>query len=203
MDLFTIYYYTGIPILTCNMIFYSLNTLSTSITSSQNVVRFISEHKDCDSIVFKNEIETLDLENKLRIVESLIFDIIKKYCNSNEEFIEIKHNINNPIITCHTEDDTPQFEMVQITNKINILDKIDEPVRYALISTSEIIQTINQILIKIHDKIFKYKQSYLNKLVTLCLKIELIELKKKVNLLDIRLQLLLNLLQIYLPITHS
>ena len=57
MDLLTIYYYTSVPLLTCNLIFYSLTTLSTSITSSQNVVRFISEHKDCDSIIFKNELD--------------------------------------------------------------------------------------------------------------------------------------------------
>lgn len=199
MDLLTIYYYTSVPILTCNMIFYSITALSTSITSSQNVVRFISEHKDCDSIVFKNELEALDLENKLKIIESLIFDIIRRHCNSNEEFEDIKKNIDTPIITCDKQDDSKEFEMIELTNRINILERIDEPIRYAILSTSETAQNINEIIVKIHEKILKHKQSYLNKIVTLCLQIELHEFKKKVNLLDIRLKLLLDLLKIYLP----
>jgi hypothetical protein len=202
MDLLTIYYYTSVPILTCNMIFYSITALSTSITSSQNVVRFISEHKDCDSIVFKNELESIDLENKLKIIEALIFDIIKRHCNSNDEFEEIKKNINTPIITCDKQDDSKEFEMIELTSRINILERIDEPVRYAILSTSEIVQTINEIIIKIHEKIMKHNKTYLNKIVTLCLQSELHEFKKKVNLLDIRLKLLLDLLQIYLPKSH-
>jgi len=85
MDIFRLYYYAGIPIAT-NIIFYSITSLSTSISSSQNVVRFITEHKDCDSIVFKNEISDIDLENKLKIVESLVYDIISKFCVDKEEF---------------------------------------------------------------------------------------------------------------------
>lgn len=202
MDLLTIYYYTSVPILTCNMLFYSITALSASITSSQNVVRFISEHKDCDSVIFKNELEILDLENKLKIIESLIFDILQRYCNSKDEFEEIKHNIHTPIIICDKQDDTNQFEMIELTNKITILDRIDEPIRYAILSTSETVQNINEIIFRIHEKILKYKQSYLNKIVTLCLQIELHEFKKKVTILDLRLKLLLNLSQIYLPLTH-
>lgn len=203
MDLLTIYYYTSVPILTCNMLFYSITALSTSITSSQNVVRFISEHKDCDSVIFKNELEMLDLENKLKIIESLIFDILKRYCNSKEEFEEIKNNIHTPIIICEKQDDTKQFEMIELTNKISMLDRIDEPIRYAILSTSETVQHINETIIRINKKILNHKQSYLNKIVTLCLQIELHEFKKKVSLLDMRLQLLLNLLKIYLPLTQS
>ena len=78
MDILKIYYYTSIPLLTCNILFYSITSLSNSITSSQNVFKFIVDHKDCDSIIFKNITTDLDLENKLKIVESLIYDIIKK-----------------------------------------------------------------------------------------------------------------------------
>jgi len=201
MDLIRIYCYAGLPILTCNMLFYSITALSTSITSSQNVVKFISEHKDCDSVIFKNELETLDMENKLKIIESLIYDIIKRYCKSKNEFEEFKNNINTPVI-CNKQDDSSQFEMIELTNKISVLERIDEPVRYAILLTSEIVQSINELIIQMHEKILKHKQSYLNKIVSLCLKIELNEFKKKVKLLDIRFTLLLELLKIYLPKLH-
>lgn len=198
MDLIRIYCYAGVPILTCNMLFYSITALSTSITSSQNVVKFISEHKDCDSVIFKNELDSLDMENKLKIIESLIYDIIKKYCKSKDEFEEFKNNVNTPVM-CNKQDDTSQFEMIELRNKISVLERIDEPVRYAILSTSETVQNINELIIKIHEKILKYKQSYLNKILSLCLTIELNEFKKKVKLLDIRFTLLLELLKIYLP----
>ena len=75
MDFLQIYYYTSLPILTCNLLFYSVANLSTSITSSQNVIRFVSEHTYCDSVIFQNNINKSDLIIKLSIVKSLIFDI--------------------------------------------------------------------------------------------------------------------------------
>jgi hypothetical protein len=200
MDLLKIYYYTSVPILTCNLLFYSISTLSTSIISSQNIVRFISEHKVCDSIVFKNEIETLDIQNKLKIVESLIFDVIKRYCKTNEEFEQIKTNIKTPIIC--DEEAVKGFTIIDIKNNITILDRIDEPVRYALLSTSETIQFVNEIIIKIHEKILRHDKSYLNKFVALYLQVEIQELKKQITLLDRRLQLLFEILKIYLPISN-
>ena len=185
MDILKIYYYTSIPILTCNLLFYSITALSTSITSSQNVVKFISEHKDCDSIVFKHELESIDLENKLRIIESLIFDIIKKYCKTKEEFDEIKNNIKSPNITCNYQDETNQFEIIELKNKISVLERIDEPIRYALLSTSDIIQIINNIIIKIYEKIKNHNVSYLNKFVNLSLQNELFEFKKKCPVIGI------------------
>jgi len=86
-------------VLTCNILFYSITTLSNSITSTQNVFRFIYENKDSDYELFKHELELLDLYNKLKIIESLIYDIIHKYCESDEEFNNIKENIKNPKIS--------------------------------------------------------------------------------------------------------
>lgn len=204
MDLLKIYYYTGIPIITCNILFYSITSLSNSITSSQKIFQFISEHKDCDSVVFKNEIEILDLQNKLKIIESLIFDIIKKHCKTDEEFEQIRTNIKVPVVLYDEydeySDDSNYFTMVELNNKFSAFDRIDEPVKYALLSTSETIQKINEILVKIYEKISKHSKSYFNKLVTLCLHSELNELKKQIDILDKRLYLLLEILKIYLPI---
>ena len=61
MDFLTIYYYTSLPILSCNLLFYSISNLSTSITSSQNVIKFVSDHVYCDNIIFQNNINLINL----------------------------------------------------------------------------------------------------------------------------------------------
>lgn len=198
MDLLKIYYYTSVPLVTCNMLMYSISALSTSITSSQNVVKFIAEHKDCDSILFQNEIEITDITNKLRIVESLVFDILKKYINNEEEFEELKKNLISPSILNEEQDDTKDYAVIElkIRNK-NLLECIDEPIRYALLSTAEITQELNNTLIKCNNKINNYKQSYVKNIISLCLQKELSDFKKQTNILDKRLYLLLELLKIY------
>ena len=202
MDLLRLYCYTGIPILTCNILFYSITALSTSITSSQKVIEFISEHKDCDSILFKNEMEILDIQNKLEIIEALIFDIIKRHWKTDEEFENIKTNIKTPSIICDeiNEDNSSNFMMIELNTNNSAFERMDNPVKYSLLSTSETIQKINDILIKIYEKIRKHSNSYFNKLVTLCLHKELNELKKQINILDKRLYLLFEILKIYLVI---
>ena len=200
MDMIRFYYYTSVPILTCSTLFYAMTTLSASITNSQNVVKFIYEHKDCDSVIFRREIETCDLQNKLNIVESLIYDVIKRYCNSEREFEEIKNTIKNPIIEVN---DTTDFAMVELTASPVILNRIDEPIRYAILSTSETVQNINIIIEKIQNKIIDYKNGYLNKLMAISLQIEMGSLKHQIGLLDKRLYLLLELLKIYLPISKK
>jgi hypothetical protein len=198
MDILKIYYYTGIPLVTCNMLFYSISALSTSITSSQNVVKFISENKDCDSILFQNEIETNDITNKLKIVESLVFDILKKYSNNKKEFEEFKSNLITPAIFNEDQDETKEFTIIELKlyNK-NILERIDEPIRYALLSTTEITQQLNNTLINCNNKINNYKQSYVKNIISLNLQKELNDFKKQINILDKRFNLLLELLKIY------
>lgn len=200
MDMIRFYYYTSVPILTCSTLFYAMTTLSASITNSQNVVKFIYEHKDCDIVIFRREIETCDLQNKLNIVESLIFDVIKRYCNSEREFEEIKHTIKNPIIEVN---DTTDFAMVELTSSPIILNRIDEPIRYAILSTSETVQNINIIIEKIQNKIIDHKNGYLNGLMAISLQVEIDSLKYNIVLLDKRLYLLLELLKIYLPISKK
>lgn len=195
MDLLKLYYYTSVPLITCNLLFYSISALSTSITSSQNVVKFISEHKDCDSILFQNELLTNDTINKLKIVESLIYDILKKHSNNNEEYEELKHNLSSLNVINELQDG---FTLIELrAPNTYILERIDEPIRYALLSTSEIVQQLNNILIACNNKIKDYKQSYVKNIRSLCLQKELNDFKKQTTILDKRVDILLQLLQIY------
>ncbi len=202
MDPLKLYYYTSVPLLTCNILFYSVTTLSNSITSTQNVFKFIYEHKDSDYEVFKNELETLDLHNKLRIIESLIFDTIRKYCNTEEEYKYIKEDIKNPLIT---SDDfkIEDYSIINLENRIQIFERIEEPVRYALLTTSEAVQNINIIINNIHQKVLENEQSYIKNFVTLKLTNELSQLHKNVKLLDLRIQMLFDLLKVYMPTKHN
>ena len=195
MDLLQLYYYTSVPIITCNLLFYSISALSTSITSSQNVVKFISEHKDCDSILFQNELQTNDTINKLKIIESFIYDILKKHSNNHEEYEELKHNLASLNVINELQDGFTLIEM-KVPNT-HILERINEPIRYALLSTSEIVQQINNNLIVCNNKIKDYKQSYVKNIMSLCLQKELNDFKKQTNILDKRFDILLKLLQIY------
>jgi hypothetical protein len=196
MDLLKIYYYTSIPILTCNMLFYSITILSTSITSSQNVIKFVTENKTCDSVKFKDELELLDIQNKLKIVESLIFNIIKKKCETNDEFEKLKTTMLNPSTLSKEIDD---FIMIENNYEYEnaVLNRIEEPLRIALLSTSEVVQNINNTIVIIHNKILNYEKSFLNKIIKLCLQKELKQLTKYMNLFDKRLELLFQLLKIY------
>lgn len=137
MDFIKLYYYTSVPIITCNMLFYSLNSLSSSISSTQNVAKFIYEHKDCDSILFKNELIDLDLENKLKIIESLIFDIIRKFSIDNNEFEQTKKEILNPqiILNIPNGQDNNDFAFVEMKCFLNVLERINEPIKLGIFST--------------------------------------------------------------------
>ena len=196
MNVLNMYYYAGIPVITCNMLFYSMSAISSSITSSQNVFKFISEHKDSDITIFKNEVEIMDLENKLKIVEALIFDVLKKYYTNDADFETIKKSIKNPLIT-YEDSGGEDYSVIEMTDKMTFFNKIDEPIKQSLLTTSEIIQSINANMSLIKDKIEKHEKSYLNKVMALSLQSDINKLKKEVSILDKRLDLLLKLLMIY------
>jgi hypothetical protein len=204
MDIFRLYYYAGIPIAT-NIIFYSITSLSTSISSSQNVVRFITEHKDCDSIVFKNEISDIDLENKLKIVESLVYDIISKFCVDKEEFEKTIKEIKNPYISYSGTIGNSEFDfsMVDIKSNTKAIERIDEPLKYSIIGVSETLQNINDVLVDIRKKINIHQNSYIKTFISLSLKKELNILNKQTKILDIRTNTLFDLLKIYLPFQNK
>ena len=203
MDIIRLYYYTSVPLLTCNMLFYSITSLSASISSSQNVVKFIAEHKDCDSVIFKNEIVETDLENKLRIIESLIYDIIKKYCLNNDEFECTKKDIQQPQIIDTNFIENNEFALVEIKSQTNVLERIDEPLKLALMSTSETVQKIHTILMEMRDKINNHNKSYIKTIIVISLQMELKTLNRQIKILDSRLHFLLELLKVYLPIREK
>ena len=185
------------PLMTYNALYYSISTLSTSISSSQTVCRFILEHKECDTDIFKSEIETKDLLHKLKIAESLINDIVKRYSSTEHEYKEF-HNIvygNGQDIITDTEFN--EYSIVDVNQNLNILISMPEPLKLSLISTCITIENINETIQEIYLKIKTYESSYVKKMVSLSLKPELSKLNKQINLFDTRLDTLFEILKIY------
>lgn len=179
----TMYYYAGTPILMCNLLFYSITTLSNSISSSQNVFKFISEHVEPDYIIFKETIEQLDLQNKLKILNEFIFEVLKKYCETNKIYEELKKQIMNDFVLDKNED----FVVINSQNIIfSGLNDIPQSLQMALISLAESIHNILNLINVVHEKIMKYKNSYIKSLVALKLKSEMHKLNNLCKILDIR-----------------
>jgi hypothetical protein len=205
MDFLTIYYYTSLPILSCNLLFYSISNLSTSITSSQNVIKFVSDHAYCDNIIFQNNIDKHDLLNKLKIIQSLIYDIIKKYCNDDDtKFNKIIQEIDNPdTIFLSTFIDFEDYLIVDPLTKKDIVESlkiIDEPVKLSIMSTSSVIFQLSNLFEKVKLKIDTYNNSYKKHFHSINLKTEISELDKLTKLLEMRLSMLIDLLKIYMPV---
>ena len=194
MNMLTMYYYAGTPILMCNLLFYSITTLSNSISSSQNVFKFISEHVEPDYIIFKETVEQLDLENKLKILNEFIFEVLKKYCKTPQIYEELKKQIMNDFVLDKNED----FIVVNSQN-INFsgLNDIPQSLQIALISLSESIHNILNLINVVHDKIIKYKNSYIKSLVALKLKSEMHKLNNLCKIVDVRSKLFFDLVNFY------
>lgn len=192
MEFYKLYYIT-IPLLS-----YTMTILSSSMTTTKNILSFLIETKETDIVLFKNHLEKVDLKTKIMIMESLIYDIIRKNSNDKNILEKLKLEIANLFITdC---EDNDNFYLIDIKNNNEYLKNIDEPVLYSLISTCEVIYHINDNLYKINEKIMSYKKSYLKNIVVLKLQPELSNIIRYSQMLDLRLNLLFDILKIYSPI---
>jgi hypothetical protein len=188
-------YYITIPLLSYNLC-YTISALS-SISSPKNILNYLIETKDTDVVLFKNHLEEVDLKTKIKIIESLIYDVIKKHINNEEN---PKLVIENLITTTCDLDDDNDFYLINIKNNNEYLKNINEPVLYSLISTCEVIYNINDTLHKINAKILTYEKSYFKKIVLLKLQPELSNIIRYSKILDLRLNLLFDILKVYSPI---
>lgn len=193
MEFYKLYYIT-IPLLS-----YTMTILSSSMTTTKNILSFLIETKETDIVLFKNHLEKVDLKTKVMIIESLIYDIIRKNSNDKNILDKLKLEIANLFITdCELDNDN--FYLIDIKKNNEYLKNIDEPVLYSLISTCEVIYHINDNLYKINEKIMLHKKSYFKNIVVLKLQPELSNIIRYSQMLDLRLNLLFDILKIYSPI---
>ena len=181
--------------LTWNIIFYTIKTLASKIiisfptysTSSSSLTSLIPS-----STYFKHKIIESDINNKLSIIESLIYTIINKYCTDNEEFEYTKKHMLYPDIEMidYEFDDFVLLKSIQLT----VLERMNAPTKLAVLSVIQIIEDIKSLIIKINAKITKHEKSF--KIFRLSLTKELLQFNEKLLIFDSRVHLFLELLKL-------
>ena len=164
----------------CNALFYSITSVSTYISSTQNIFRFILEHKDSSYAVFQHQIEQTDLITRMDIVVSLIKQIVSKYVNLT--------NLTNTTFECLSGDWTV-IDMVQSPN----LEYIPEPTRLAIISVLTTIAKINTVLEIIYTKIKTHQLSYMKAFVKIKIVDDIARIETLTALFEKRIDLLLRI----------
>lgn len=177
-----------------DVIFYTITTISTSIISIQNINKFITEHKDNDYKIFNNNLEKMDLINKLNITNVLIKDIMKSHTNDKDKIDNLFNIITNFEVNIKHEDG---FSIINKNENINnVYFDIPEPVKISILSTLEIIYKINLIFETIHKKIINYNNAYFN-MYKLHIANEIQEIIQLDEIFDKRLDLLIKIINIY------
>jgi len=164
----------------CNALFYSITSVSTYISSTQNIFRFILEHKDSSYAVFQHQIEQTDLITRMNIVVSLIKQIVSKYVNLT--------NLTNTTFECLSGDWTV-IDMVKSPN----LEYIPEPTRLAIISVLTTIAKINTVLEIIYMKIKTHQLSYMKAFVKIKIVDDIAQIETLTTLFEKRVDLLLRI----------
>jgi hypothetical protein len=168
----------------CNALLYSIVSFSTYISSTQNIFRFIVDHKDSDYAVFQHQIESTDLTNKLQITNALIKDIIQKY---------EKVSIDNPLIITDKGGDGTMIDIEHLK-----LDKIPVPIQISIMSTIEVTNKIHTLLETIQHKVKTHQSSYIRSIIKINIGLDIGKLIALTNIFNQRLDLLMRLLDIYI-----
>jgi len=187
------------PVISKDIIYYCITSLSTSISSTQNLYNFVINysHTNNDYIIYQNKLINADLSNKLQVISLLITDIIKKYHFKDKDYDEVDLNLwiekffNYKVI----EDDG--FNVVSNIKNNTIISDLPKPLKIILQSTLEIINNINLILQKIQDKINNYNKSYISYFYTLNIHDDVNKLVTYCEIFDRRLTMLFDILKVY------
>jgi hypothetical protein len=180
-----------------DIIIHSLTNITRTFLSTNLLYGWFINQNNKNYDIYKNKIISLDLNNKLLIIESLIINIIKKYYEQDILDIDINIiNINENIITEDTI--TDDFTIINYNDKFNLFTKIPEPVKISLISNLEIINLINYDLSSIKSKIDYHNNSFFYMLYNINIDIEINKIYYNTLIFEKRINLLFQLLQIYI-----
>ena len=186
-----------IPIITCNAIFYSLTAISTSITSTQNIFKFIIDNKESDYIKWQRQLEATDLYNKLHITYALIKEIIKNN-SSIEDVDKVMQELTNSKFKIIDYNDYLLIEFQKTVVDINIpaFAGMPEYIKLSLFSLLDVINKLNNILEKIHYKIIKHQKILFKNFFTININDDIQYVISLTNLFNNRLNLLFDLLKV-------
>lgn len=187
------------PVISKDIIYYCITSLSTSISSTQNLYNFIINysHTNNDYVIYQNKLINTDLSNKLQVISLLITDIIKKYHFKDNEKDEVSLNewVDKYFNVKINEDEG--YNIVSNIKNNTIISDLPKPLKIILQSTLEIITNINVTLQKIQDKINSYNKSYFSYFYTLNIHDDVNKLVTYCEIFDRRLTMLFDILKVY------
>jgi hypothetical protein len=169
-----------VPFVACNALFYSITLFSTYISSTQNIFKFIVEHKDSDYVVFQHQLESTDLINKMEIANALINEIVKKWTDNKE--VDLSKDTTDGVLVN--------------ANSINMVG-VPLPIKLSIQSLLTISNKINTTLDIIYCKINAHQQSYVKSFIKIKIADDIAKIVSMTALFEQRLNLMVNLLKIY------
>ena len=169
-----------VPLVACNALFYSITLFSTYISSTQNIFKFIVEHKDSDYVVFQHQLESTDLINKMEIANALINEIVNKWSDNQE--VDLSKDTTDGVLVN--------------ANSIN-MSGVPLPIKLSIQSLLTISNKINTTLDTIYCKINAHQQSYVKSFIKIKIADDIGKIVSMTALFEQRLSLLVNLLKIY------
>jgi len=184
------------PTISTDLIYYCVASLSTSVSSTQNLYTYIINYsnKNDDYQIYQNKLINTDISNKLQIISLLITDIIKKYHLNNEDINLIEWCDKYSNINIIEEDD---FNVLSNIKNNNIINDLPKPLKIIIQCSLEIINNINEILQKIQNKINEYNNSYFSYFYKLNIHGEVNMLVTYCDIFDKRITILFDLLKVY------
>jgi hypothetical protein len=171
-----------------------LSSISTSVSATTNVIKYLLCYKESELDIFKKELFRTDLCNNLQLVSSIIDDIIKNHNKNNNNNYEIEkiEIINN---------DSPLNESCLILhNDYKIKKKninFPEPVKQILFKTYETIEQIKKYLEIIQFKIHDHENKYLKNWRSINIKEDVNNINNINLIFEKRMKLLFEVIKIY------
>ena len=178
-----------------DILLHTIVNITTSIITTNSLFNWFINHKNNDYNIYKKKILSTDLPNKLIIISSLIKDIIKKNYTKTSEDIDniIEQFLNDSLITQNNED----YTIIDTELKTNISINIPEYFKLSLLSTFEIINTINTELNNLNNKIKKHQESYLSFFYSIKIENEILNIYEYSLIFDKRIDLLFKIISSY------
>jgi hypothetical protein len=171
-----------------------LSSISTSVSATTGVIKYLLCYKESELDIFKKELHNTDLCNNLQIVSSIIDDIVKNHNKNNNDKYEIEkiEIINN--------DSTLNESCLILHNDYKIKKKniyLPEPVKLILFTTYEIIEQIKKYLEIIQFKIHDHDNKYLKNWRSINIKDDINNIININLIFEKRMKLLFEVIKIY------
>jgi hypothetical protein len=171
-----------------------LSSISTSVSATTSVIKYLLCYKESELDIFKKELFSTDLCNNLQIVSSIIDDIVKKHNNNNNDKYEIEkiEIINN--------DSSLNESCLILHNDYKVKKKniyLPEPVKQILFTTYEVIEEIKKYLEIIQFKIQNHETKYLKNWRSININNDINNIIKINLIFEKRMKLLFEVIKIY------